>query len=110
MTEAKCDHCNELFEIKKIKSKKVGIYQGHDVRFNYFNCPSCKTKYFVGLKEKEYDRLLAEYKAIVKQTRFMKMNDRNIAEIDNRLRDDANKLQPELKARCDILRSLFKLK
>ncbi|WP_391116003.1 hypothetical protein [Psychrobacillus sp. L3] len=108
----KCDNCYELFTINKIKSKKIGIYQGYDVRFNYFACTGCKMKYFVGVSEKEYNKLLADYRTIVKRLGVLvkvNANDRNIEEIE-KLQDDGVKLQGEIKTRHEMLKSMFELK
>jgi len=109
--EVTCDNCDDVFTIDKIKSKRVGIYQGNTVRFNYFNCSKCKKKYFVGIKEKEYNKLLAKLRHIQSKLRVYvdADDDRNIDEID-KLQVESVRIQGEIKARGDMLKMLFVLK
>lgn len=103
--KVKCDECTKEFSVVKIKSKKVGQYRGNNVRFNYFDCPKCKHKYFMSARHKELNQMIARLKKMQKQIRLMKDHD-EIHEIQREMKV----LQSEIKAYNDLLRDLFVLK
>lgn len=110
MENIKCDSCNEFFHIEKIKTKKVGTYKESAVRFSYFNCPKCKMKYFVGVKEKTLDKMIRTYKKKLNEIKLMMdVEDRDIEQIAMR-QTEAREQQMEIRAMSDMLKVLYKLK
>lgn len=106
--EANCDNCHETFTVNKIKSKRVGVYQGNQIRFTYFDCPKCKKKYFVGIKEKQLNKLIAKLKRLQKKIRLL-IGDGDVDAIE-KLQDQCEQLQIEIKSRSQMLKQLFVLK
>lgn len=112
VNEVTCDNCNELFKIHKIKSKKVGVYKGNNVRFNYFDCAKCKSKYFVSVREKTLNKMMQKMKKLQKHIKLLidvDDTERDIEKI-NEQQDQLRELQIEVKLMSDKLRAMFELK
>ncbi|MDN4607363.1 hypothetical protein [Sporosarcina highlanderae] len=103
-----CDDCKAEFTVKKIKSKKAGIYKGNNVRFNYFDSPKCKKKYFVGAREQELNKIIAKLKRIQKKMGTL-IGSGNLDELE-RLQSECEKLKSEIEAYGNMLKNMFVLK
>lgn len=105
--KVKCDECQTLFTIKT-KSKKVGIYKGNAVRFNYFACSACKKNYFIGVKEKELDKIIAKLRRLQRKLGTF-IGSGNVDEFE-RLNNECGQLKAEIKVYSNTLKNMFKLK
>ncbi|WP_416147910.1 hypothetical protein ACM26V_16895 [Salipaludibacillus sp. HK11] len=100
-----CDNCNHKFEIKKMKSEKMGEYRGNIVEFNFFNCRKCSLKYFVSADYKEINDLITKY-------RHNQMTMHMLDTVRNReekkvLSDENKRLQDEARALTEMLKGMF---
>lgn len=107
-----CDECQNQIKVK-IKTERVGKYNGEVIKFNYFQCKKCKKKYFVGIESKRVREIQREIKANTKQAReFIGLNKqdkdkfRYVNEIDELLKAN-NILREELNAITEQMRSEF---